>query len=448
MKKPQISKFIEWQINENKGFSSQLSIEELCKIGKKVSFTKAFITKECKLNENYNFILEDEEILDALELQVAHYFVNSNDPIHEGFTDFAKSLFGDKVLSMVKKMPAQTLDIGSKLLSKGKDVWDRSVTDLKDFLKKSKEIISNIIDVMKSFLGKLWDLIKLGTQKVGKFMFTKKLDKLEKIKSSTFSSNDKSNSLLMIDEIQTAGSEYTELIKNYFKRDSFETIEASAEKAISQIKESDIWDSFIGLYSICEKDEIDDLFLIGNDDEDTEHSNHHPKSKVVSWVQAIVQWILSPIGATTEIMAKGFSKAVMSTPSMILKGIQNRTSYKHLPTLVAIITGIIADVAGIKGGIDHISHDATHESVDNKGDAIFNPENFKKMGQSMSKVATSAIAGYALSIAISSCPPLHITFEAIMLIGLVLMFFGWLVDQGIAEDKIPKLCTEFYHWIH
>ena len=442
MRNPHILKFSEWKLNEGVSNNGNLSIHELCLLGRKTSLIRAFIMKESKLNESYNFILQNDEILESLELQVAYDFINSGESIKEGFKDFTKSIFGDEVLSKIKKMPSKVFDVGSTLLGKGKDVWDKSVSGLKEFLAKSKEVISNILEVMRNFLLKLWELIKSATKKVGKFMFTKKLDKLKKIKSTNFSDGNSGGSY-MIGEIQTAGTEYSELINKYFKKGKFEKVEDAAGKAALNIKESVVWDSFIGLYSICEKDEIDNLLIMGNDEIDTERDTHHAKNKVVAWVQAIVQWILSPVGAVTEFIANGFTKAAMSTPSAILKGVEKCTRYKHLPTLVAIIGGMVADVAGIKSGLGHMAH----ESVDNSNGGLFNSENLKQL-ESVGKLATSALAGYAAYTALKSCPPLHVAFEAIMLVGLVLMFFGWLSDDGIAQDKIPKMCVEFYHWIH
>jgi hypothetical protein len=450
MKKPQIKNFTEFLVENSSHYSDwKYDIAELAAIGRSTSFTKLYIQKESKLNESFSFLLESEELMEAMEMQVVSDLFNSDMALEEGFKDFAKSIFGDKVVNAVSSLPSKVYDVGSKILDKGKDIWDKAVTNLKDFVAKAKEIIGNILQSMKKLLGNLWELIKMGIQKAGKYMFSKHAEKLDQVKDSVFSGMkeselSKADAAPMVEEIKTAGSEYTEMINKYFKKDKFETVETEAQKAIENVKESVIWESFVGLYSISEKEEIEELFTMNESGEE-----HPEKSKIVAWVQSIVQWILSPIGATVELVAQNLTKMAMSAPSAILKGVKNATKYSHLPALAAIIGGIVADTMGIAKGVSHMAHESENvEELQSGGKGVFNNENLNKVAENAAKVATSAIAGYAISIALHSLPALHVAFEAIMLAGLTIMFFGWLDEQGIGNGAIPEICQEFYHWIH
>jgi hypothetical protein len=393
-------------------------------------------------------------MLEAIEYQVASELLNSEKyKLDEGFRDFAKAVFGDKVISAIEKMPSKMYTVGTDLLDKGKELWDKSVEGFSSFLNKIKEVTQSIIEAMKKILSKLWDLVEEGTKKAGKLIWGKKIEKLEKLADELSVTNEAVSKKHenYKEELSTVSVEFSEMKKTYFKRNNFENVEKQAEDAAKELKNVSssgekkvndsidmvVYQSFIGLYSVSEASEID----LSNFEINESKEGHANQSKVVKWIQSIVMWIMSPLGSASEFMAKNGSKVLMSIPSVITKGIKNATMYVHVPTVAAIIAGIATDTFSI------ISHSGgTHESK------IFEKENlvsWKNELEEISKSATSAIAGFAMGIAIEMVPGLRIGLEAIMVAGLTLIFFGWLTEQNEKwKIIVPKMCVDFYHWLH
>jgi len=449
------------------------TIDELCNKGKNTTFTREFLVKESRIDESYKMILESEAMIESIEMHLASEMMRSEDYMNEGFKDFVKSVFGDKVVARVKSFPKNLYNYGSELLDKGKEVWDKTVSNLKEFMAKIKDVVKNIIDSMKNFLSALWDMIKGVAQKMGKFVFGKHADQLEKISKDMFEVNEAEE--VGTEEVETKGgtkesklkkeaenlkTDFQELKDKYFKKKEFKETEKMAidagenldkekegEEPTKESIDSTVWNSFLGLYSVSESDVIKELETLNEEGHEKGEAGHGESSKVVKWIQSIVMWILSPIGAAWEFGVEIGTKAILAIPSAITRGIKNITKYTVFPALATLLAGIVADVFGIKKGL---AHESTYIKQYNQlfESAFSNPEKLKAGVEKVSKAAVGAAAGYAVGIAMHAIPPLHVAFEFLALGILVMMFLGWLKDSHPKMDWISDDFVEFFHWIH
>ena len=243
------------------------------------------------------------------------------------------------------------------------------------------------------------------------------------------------------------------------------------------------------------------------DEEDVEHETHKAESRgIKKWLTGITMWVLSPFGKLMEVAGEVIGKGLAAVPAwlsgklgVLIEGVKNIVGHAKkfvaIGTLVAFIAGSSAEAfalathlpgkwieeaaeqVGLHGAIEKGNEiaaevgrgiektginlkDMKHES------RLHRFEGFNKINESAAPSkginwkglaigAGSALLGFLVSAFTHSIPGLHMSFEIISLVVLVIATLGWCFTETewgkkIAADQstIASLSKKFYGFIH
>ncbi len=247
-----------------------------------------------------------------------------------------------------------------------------------------------------------------------------------------------------------------------------------------------------------------------NTEKEVEQEGHKAESRgIKKWIGGIVMWVLSPFGKLMEIISEVVSKGMSAIPAWLsgklgklyegVKGIVKYASqFVAIGTLTAFIVGMSAEAfslgthipgkwienAGKMVGLEGAMHKAEEIAGDlgrgiekstglNLADIkkeesrLHKFEEFNRINESdaapakginwkgLAIGAGSALLGFLVSLFTHAIPGLHMSFEIISLVLLVIATLGYLFTETewgkkIAENSqgITNMAKSFYSFLH
>jgi len=427
------------------------------------------------------------DIVAAIET-TAKKVINSLDE----FMKTSKSIF-DKVYGTLK-------DMAKNLANVVKEIWSK----IKEVLGKIWEFIKNhalkIIPGMKAKISKVKDLgTKLDSQSLGNEM--KMLGEDIKDMKSWFLGN--SSKTLGQSGIEVATSAGNQIMGTGESESSEE----------ATVNDSFIWDSLKGFMSKKPDFNTEELLKLhetkiekvyeaeenSEAEEGIEHETHKAESRgIKKWLTGLVMWVLSPFGKLMEIIGEVVGKGLAAVPAWLsgklgtliegVKGlVKHAGKFVAIGTIIAFIAGVSAEAfaltthlpgkwieeAGKKlhlihheGGVGEVAaevvkgaakvgesrlHDFTNFNKINESDAPSKGINWKGLAIG----AGSALLAFLVSVFTHSIPGLHMGFEIVSLVVLMIATLGFIFTETEWGKKIAQenatlipLSKSFYSFIH
>jgi hypothetical protein len=439
------------------------------------------------------------EIVSQIEI-TAKKVLNSVDD----FLKTSKSIF-DKVYATLK-------DLAKNLANVVKSIWEK----IKEILGKVWEFIKShalkVVPGMKSKISKLKTLgDKIDSQHLGnemkifsedfkdmKMYFGAKLKKLtgnsvEEVATTS------GNIILGTGEEGENKEEKKEVVNDSFIWDSL--------KGFMSKNSNFNTDELIKLHEtkvekIYEAEESNDT------EENVEHEVHKAESKgIKKWILNIVMWVLSPFGKLMEVVGEAISKGLTAIPAWLsgklgtmIEGVKNLVKHAGkfvaIGTIAAFVAGVSAEgfalgthlpgkwieEAGEKLGLGGAVQKAgefyaeTGRNIEKttglnlsdmkKESKIKKFDSFNKINESdapskginwkgLAIGAGSALLAFLVSIFTHSIPGLHMAFEIISLVILIIATLGWCFTEtewgkNLAKGNglITSMSKLFFNFIH
>ena len=243
-------------------------------------------------------------------------------------------------------------------------------------------------------------------------------------------------------------------------------------------------------------------------EKEVKHEVHSAESRgIKKWIIGIVMWVLSPFGKLMEIAGEAIGKGLTAIPAWLsgklgtlLEGIKNLVKhagkYVAIGTIAAFVAGVAAEgfalsthlpgdwvkEAGEKLGLGHAVQKAeeiyaeTGRGIENmtginlkdmkKESKIKSFQNFNKINESdapskginwkgLAIGAGSALLAFLVSVFTHAIPGLHMGFEIVSLVILLIATLGWCFSEtewgknlASKNNNISAMSKAFYSFIH
>lgn len=407
----------------------------------------------------------------------------------EALKSVATKLFGAEIVAKIEITAKKVLNSIDDFMKTSKSVFDKVYGTLKDLAKNLANAVKSIWEKIKEILGKVWEFIKSHALKVVpgmKAKIQKVKDLGSKIDSQHLSNEMKMFSEDFQDMKMYFGAKLKKLTGNSVEEvattsgnqimGTDESTPESEEKK-EVVNDSFVWDSLKGFMSKNTNFNTDELiklhetkiqkvFEADDAEQAVEGEVHHAESRgIKKWIIGLVMWVLSPFGKLMEIAGEAIGKGLTAIPAWLsgklgtlIEGVKNLVKHAGkfvaIGTIVAFIAGVSAEAfalsthlpgkwieeAGQKlhlihheGGIGEVAAEVVKGTKESK---IQNYKTFSKVNESdapskginwkgLAIGAGSALLAFLVSVFTHSIPGLHMGFEIVSLVVLVIATLGW-----------------------